>query len=194
MWHILKQIKKAICVVALIQSSTCMHASDVRVRPAIWAQPMVYSGLDNWYKVDDNVYRSEQPSTRDMKVIREAGIKTVINLRSKHSDRKKIADTGLVLHEVTIRGPRVTREKIIEVLRIIKNSDGPVVIHCHGGSDRTGAVMAAYRIVFQGWFVDDAVDEMINGGYDFDRKYTNIIKLIREIDWDSMRQRLADSR
>lgn len=42
-----------------------------------------------------------------------------------------------------------------------------MVVHCWHGSDRTGAVIAAYRIVQQGWSQHDAIDEMINGGYGF---------------------------
>ena len=43
---------------------------------------------------------------------------------------------------------KVSQEQLIDALRIIKNRKGPVLLHCWHGSDRTGATVAAYRIVF----------------------------------------------
>lgn len=37
----------------------------------------------------------------------------------------------------------------------------PVLIHCDGGSDRTGVMVALYRMAFQGWSLEDAKQEMI---------------------------------
>ena len=40
-------------------------------------------------------------------------------------------------------------------------------MHCQQGADRTGTMMAFYRIAVQGWPKDDAIAEMKNGGYGF---------------------------
>ena len=58
-------------------------------------------------------------------------------------------------------------EQLIEALRIIKNRKAPIVIHCHHGSDRTGAVCALYRVVFQNVSKEDAIHEMTEGGFGF---------------------------
>ena len=45
--------------------------------------------------------------------------------------------------------------------------EGPVLVHCKHGADRTGCIVALYRIVFQSWSKEAAIDEMHNGGYGF---------------------------
>ncbi len=38
----------------------------------------------------------------------------------------------------------------------------PVLVHCEGGADRTGVMVALYRMVFQGWELSDAKLEMMS--------------------------------
>ena len=66
-------------------------------------------------------------------------------------------------------------------MRILKNAPKPIVVHCHQGSDRTGAVIAMYRIVFQKWAKEKALDEMENGGFGFHKRYSNIVHYIKGI-------------
>ena len=79
-------------------------------------------------------------------------------------------------------------EKVIEALRIIKQANGPILIHCWHGSDRTGLVSAMYRIVFQGWSKEDAIDELMNGGYGYHSLYKNIPEFIRQADIEKVKQ------
>lgn len=39
--------------------------------------------------------------------------------------------------------------------------DFPVLIHCLGGADRTGVMVAVYRMAFQGWSMEQAKTDMI---------------------------------
>jgi protein tyrosine/serine phosphatase len=92
-------------------------------------------------------------------------------LREFHSDDDDIADKRLVLHRVKMRTGNITEQQIIESLRIIKNRRGPILIHCWHGSDRTGVIIAAYRVIFNHWSKSDALDEMVNGGYGYHAKF-----------------------
>ena len=77
---------------------------------------------------------------------------------------------------------KVSQEQLIDALRIIKNRKGPVLLHCWHGSDRTGATVAAYRIVFNNWTKGQAIDEMINGGYGYHiNVYPQLIPLIEKL-------------
>jgi protein tyrosine/serine phosphatase len=76
----------------------------------------------------------------------------------------------------------ITDDKVIEALRIIKETDGPILIHCWHGSDRTGLVSAMYRIVFQGWTKEDAIDELTHGRYGHHTIYGNIPEYIEKAD------------
>ena len=65
-------------------------------------------------------------------------------------------------------------------------------MHCWHGSDRTGTVIAMYRMVVQGWSREDALDELVNGGYGYHTIYRNIPAYIRNVDIDSIRQQLKE--
>ncbi|MBN2212120.1 MAG: hypothetical protein JW709_12050, partial [Sedimentisphaerales bacterium] len=62
-------------------------------RPATWATPIDVPGAPNLYKVSDVLYRSAQPSLEGLEQLKKLGIKTVVNLRSFHSDSDELGDT-----------------------------------------------------------------------------------------------------
>ena len=146
------------------------------------------SELTNLYRIDSGVYRSEQPSAADFKALEKYGIKESLNLRNRHSDDDEAAGTSRKLHRVKMKAHLVSEEQLITALRVIKNRKDPIVIHCHHGSDRTGAVCALYRIVFQHVSKEDAIREMTEGGFGFHRMYKNIIRRIREADIERIKQ------
>ena len=82
----------------------------------------------------------------------------------------------------------ISEDQLINALRIIKNRKGPIVFHCHHGSDRTGAVCAMYRIVFQGVSKQKAIQEMTEGGFGFHRIYKNIIRTIEKADIERIKR------
>ncbi len=158
-------------------------------RPATWATPVRSDNLRNFYKLDDRVYRSAQPDEKGFKELAAIGIRNVLSLRDYHSDDDG-RDSGLNLYRVKMEAGDVTPEQIVEALRIIRQAEGPVLIHCWHGSDRTGLVSAMYRIVFQGWTKENAIDELMNGGYGYHPLYKNIPEFIRQADIETMKQQV----
>ena len=146
------------------------------------------SKLNNLYKIDSGVYRSEQPSHSDFKALEKYGIGESLNLRNRHSDNDEATGTTVKLHRVKMKAHSVDEEQLITALRIIKNRKSPIVIHCHHGSDRTGVVCALYRIIFQNVSKEDAIREMTDGGFGFHRIYKNIIRRIREADIERIKR------
>lgn len=74
---------------------------------------------------------------------------------------------------------------------MICKADGLVLVHCWHGSDRAGAVCAAYCIVFKNWTVEAALDEMLYEPFGAHRHiYPNIPEFIRKIDWIKMRRKI----
>ena len=69
-------------------------------RPGTWAQPVMLAGVPNLHKVSDSLYRSAQPSAEGMRNLKQMGLQTILNLRSFHSDRKAIGDTGLAYEHI----------------------------------------------------------------------------------------------
>ena len=163
-----------------------------RVRPANWAAPVIGSDLKNFHKVDDKLYRSEQPDDDDFKIIEKLGIKEVLNLRNLHSDDDEAKDTKLTLHHLRMNAGDVTEEELTRALAIIKAAKGPVLVHCWHGSDRTGVVVAGYRVIIQNWSKDKALDEMKNGGFGYHHSmYPNLIRLIQKLDVKARREKLG---
>lgn len=146
------------------------------------------AGLTNFYRIDEGVYRSEQPTSMDFKALESWGIVEVLNLRNWHSDDNEATGTKLKLHRVRMNAHDMEKEKLIEALRIIKQRTGPILIHCKHGSDRTGVVCALYRIVFQGVSKKEAIKEMRNGGFGFHEIYRNIVRTLENLDVNEIRQ------
>lgn len=85
----------------------------------------------------------------------------------------------------------VTENQLIQALRIIKNRKGPILIHCWHGSDRTGVTVAAYRIIFNNWTKEQAVDEMVNGGTGYHSTfYPNLVVLLKNLNIEKIKKEL----
>ncbi len=162
-------------------------STTIRQRPAAWAMPVRSDNLQNFYRLDDKVYRSAQPDKKGFQELAAIGVKNVLSLRDYHSDDDG-RDSGLNLYRVKMEAGDITIGQLTDALRIIRNSEGPILIHCWHGSDRTGLVSAMYRVVFQGWSKEDAIDELMNGGYGYHSLYKNIPEFIRQADIERVKQ------
>jgi tyrosine-protein phosphatase SIW14 len=161
----------------------------ITVNKARWAKRIDFTGLPNFYKVSDELYRGAQPTAEGMKQLKELGIKTIINLRSIHSDRDLLDDTKLsyVHMNMTTRGPK--DDDVVRFLKIVTDSNStPVFVHCQHGSDRTGTMCAIYRIAIQGWSKDEAIAEMTQGDFGFHRIWMNLVDYIRKLDINEIKQ------
>jgi protein tyrosine/serine phosphatase len=147
-------------------------------------------GLNNMYKVDEGVYRSEQPDKKQFQALEHYGIKEILNLRYWHSDSRHVKTTNLQLHRIKMNAHDANDFDVVSALRIIKNRKGPILIHCHHGSDRTGLIVAMYRIVFQSVSKENAISEMIRGGFGFHEIYDNILRYINGVNVDNIRKQL----
>lgn len=156
----------------------------------IYAERLFIPGseLENLYKIDTGIYRSDQPSYSDFRALEKFGIREVLNLRNRNNDDDEAKGTKITLHRVKMKAHSVNEDQLIKALRIIKNRRGPIVVHCHHGSDRTGAVCAMYRIVFQNVSKQKAIHEMTEGGFGFHGIYKNIIRTIEKADIERIRR------
>lgn len=160
-------------------------------RPATWAQPWTVVGAPNLHRIDDHLYRSAQPTARGMRNLEQAGLRKVINLRSNHSDSGAILGTRLGLEEVPMVAWSVNEEAVVRVLRVLSDpSQGPFLVHCQHGADRTGLVAAMYRMVLQGWSREEAMREMTEGGFGYHSMWTNLLTYLRTVDVDRIREKV----
>ena len=180
--------KTLFTIVLVVLASSTLLAADQKTRPDKWARPILSKSLKNFFQLDDKVYRCAQPDKKGFKALEQLGIRNVLNLRDHHSDDDEAKGSGLKLYRVDMGAGDIQTEDVVKALRVIRLSDAPIVIHCWHGSDRTGVISAMYRIVFQNWSKEDAIDELVNGGYGYHAMYENIPRYIREVDIEKVRQ------
>lgn len=177
---------------ALLPSTLRAEPEGIRARPSPWAVHMLSEEVENFYRVDDGVYRAAQPDRDAMKVLAHYGVSEVLNLRDTHDDKDEAKDLPLVLHRIEMETDDVSQAQLVQALDIIQNREGPILVHCWHGSDRTGVTIAAYRLVFNNWEKEQAIDEMLNGGYGFHGKmFPHLINLVESLDVMEMRAQLG---
>jgi tyrosine-protein phosphatase SIW14 len=170
-------------------------AEEIRTRPLDWAQPMIGTELGNFYQLSDEVYRSKQPGDEDMRTLASMGIRSILNLREYHNDDDEAKDSGLVLFHVPVAAGAVDDRFVVKALRTIRQAKKPILIHCWHGSDRTGVVSAMYRMVFQDWPREQAIDEFINGGFGYHASfYPNIEHYLQTVDVTAIRREVMVDR
>jgi protein tyrosine/serine phosphatase len=131
------------------------------VRPEKFARPIETPGLPNLHQVTPQLYRSAQPSLEGFRAAEKMGIRTVISLRDDAADDELTAGTKLKLIRIPMSLSSVEDAAIARILAALaKKEDGPFLVHCQLGADRTGAAIAMWRVTAQGWTRDDAIAEM----------------------------------
>ena len=177
---------------AMAQNPAKAPAAAPAPRPAHWAEPVELEGAPNLHRITPQLYRSEQPTATGMKNLEKLGIRTVINLRYFNHDKDEVKGTNLRTERTKILTWRVDDAHVIEVMRLLKQTEnGPFLIHCQHGADRTGLMSAMYRILEQNWTKEDALRELIEGGYGYHSMWRNIPRYVQSADVAKLRASIA---
>ncbi len=124
--------------------------------------------IKNFYQVDQNVYRGAQPTGDGFRYLAKMGVKTVIDLREadrrSKSEETAVTAAGMKYISVPMTGLAAPSEaQINQILGILegdhRGDSGAVFVHCKRGADRTGVVIASYRIDHDGWDNAQALQE-----------------------------------
>jgi tyrosine-protein phosphatase SIW14 len=130
-------------------------------------------GIENFHQVDSHVYRGAQPTEEGFKYLAKVGVKTIIDLREADGRSRKEAEmvtaAGMKYFNIPMTGlTPPTPAEITRILDILENDvTGAVFVHCKRGADRTGAVIASYRIDHDGWDNARALGEAKARGMSF---------------------------
>ena len=148
----------------------------------------------NFHKVNADIYRSGQPSADEFACIATVeGIRSVLNLRDYHDDADEVGTLDIVRFDIPLSAGSISEGDLVRILQTVKRAPKPILIHCLHGSDRTGAAVAACRIVFDGWTVEQAVSELMEPEYGHHMTlYKNIPELIRKADWDRIKGEIVE--
>lgn len=185
----------ALAITAAISVARFSSQNPTLLRyPAPVAEKIILTGFSNLYKVSDSIYRSEQPESAEMKTLENFGIKTVLNLRNYHSDNDEALGTSLILERIPMRAGKIDEQDIVQTMKILMHSKKPLLIHCLHGSDRTGCMVAAYRIIFQNWSKDEAINELRNPVFGYHESwFPNIVKTLQSLNVPEIRSQMGVS-
>lgn len=121
--------------------------------------------LPNFHQVNSNLFRGGQPTEQGIKELQKMGVRTVVDLRDQDSRAGKeevlVKAAGMKFINVPLENWLAPNAVFLEDLMKHLNSpeNQPVFVHCKRGSDRTGTVIAVYRITHDGWTGEQASEE-----------------------------------
>jgi tyrosine-protein phosphatase SIW14 len=135
------------------------------------AEKLRLAGIPNAGKISDVLLRGAQPSEKGFAQLKKLGVTTIVNLRDESREvvweRKVTESLGLRYVNIPVRGwsPPFDNQ-VAQFLKLFHDTAGQrIFVHCYYGDDRTGVMVATYRIAQQDWTADQAVKEMYFFGF-----------------------------
>ncbi|GAK93748.1 protein tyrosine/serine phosphatase [Nonlabens ulvanivorans] len=108
------------------------------------------------------------------------------------NDSTKARGTDLELIHLPLQTKKIKESDIIMALKAIVEAPKPLLIHCWHGSDRTGVVVAAYRMVCENWSTEKAIAEFRQKEYGYhERWYPHLIGILENLDTIAVKQELG---
>lgn len=127
------------------------------------------AGLENVAEVAPGLYRGSAPSAEGLDSLARLRVRTVVNLRHYHgtTEEEGCRQRGLDYVRIVLESSDAPSDADVRhFLRIATDPQRqPVYVHCWRGKDRTGVMIAAYRLAVQGWSREDALKEMDAFGF-----------------------------
>ncbi len=156
----------ALCVVSV--AVVGCHGSPAKPRegaPPIAAR-LELPGVPNLGRASDTLLRGGQPTAEGLRRLSTLGVAIVVDLRASErevaAERREVEALGMRFVSIPMSGVWTPRHaEVAEFLALLRHNPGRVVfVHCRRGAERTGIMVAAYRMAAQGWTPDQALDEM----------------------------------
>jgi protein tyrosine phosphatase (PTP) superfamily phosphohydrolase (DUF442 family) len=146
------------------QGKTVSAAAQPAAPAAAPAEKLKREGLPNLGRIGDRLYRSGQPKGEGFDALKELGVSIVVNLRddSEKTEQQQVESRGIRYVHIPWRGTaQADNRQVAQFLQLLRdNPDKKVLVHCQRGAERTGVMVAAYRISEHGWTPEQALDEM----------------------------------
>jgi tyrosine-protein phosphatase SIW14 len=121
-------------------------------------------GIRNFGKVSEAIYRGAEPDEAAFQTLKRLGIKAIIDLRMPGTALKTEAARaqagGILYTNMPMHGTgRPDEDEVESVLSLLEKLPGPVFVHCQHGCDRTGTIIACYRVKHDKWTNEAALQE-----------------------------------
>jgi protein tyrosine/serine phosphatase len=167
-------------ILALSLTTICIsedvnHVSRAAIRSTSFttqertiAPKLTLAGVQNFGEVNSTLYRGAQPTEAGFENLARMGVTVVVNLRERGIEKEHTQVARLGMRYVALpwscfHPEDTTMARFLALLR--ENRGKKVFVHCQTGDDRTGMMIAAYRMAEQGWTAEDAMKEMAAYGF-----------------------------
>ena len=113
------------------------------------------------------------------------GIDIVVNLRHETDEiireQTRVQKQGMQYVSIPWRGSNnPSLEQIVQFLELLRaNPDKKVFVHCQRGAERTGVMVASYRMSHDNWTGEQALNEMELFGFR-GLRFGHLKKFVRE--------------
>jgi len=130
-----------------------------------------HPGVPRLYKVNEGLYRGAKPSGVGWNHLKDIGIQTVIYLEEGETQqahgRKLAENAGMEFYGMPMSlYERPSDEHVLKFLDIVMDpGKQPVFVHCDSGKDKTGTMIAVYRVVVEGWGPKEGYNEAKKFGF-----------------------------
>jgi tyrosine-protein phosphatase SIW14 len=137
------------------------------------AAPARFAGdatIERFGLIEPGFARGARPGAGGLAALALEGYRTVVSLRRDDDERALAAELGLDYVEIPMKAgmfgaPAPSEEQAHAFLAVIDDSARrPVFVHCRHGRDRTGVMVALWRVTRGGWESERAVSEMEDHG------------------------------
>jgi tyrosine-protein phosphatase SIW14 len=158
-------------LVAQVAANGPAQPAITRVSFGAPAEKLKLAGVHNAAKVSDALLRGAQPSAEGLAELKTLGVTTIVDLRGnsgKGWERAQAESLGMRFINIPVHGwSPPGNVQVAQFLRLFQDPAQRIFVHCHYGEDRTGVMVAAYRISQQNWTADQAVAEMYSFGFHY---------------------------
>jgi tyrosine-protein phosphatase SIW14 len=175
MHQLVKEVYRG-SIAAILCASLCglslAQQTSVSAQPSAThaiARKLSVSGLPNLGEVTPMLYRGAQPTGKGFENLAKMGVNIVVDLRDGSEgklEEKEVTQSGMKFVAIpwTCSSPKDDDfAKFLSVLH--DNTDKKIFVHCRMGVDRTGMMVAAYRMNAQDWTPEEALREMRAFGF-----------------------------
>lgn len=156
---------------AIVVAGAWVSWGEIAEHYAYGFEKITVSGVPNAGHIAPHLYRGGQPTDAGLEALRSLGVDTIISftLEGEGAHREAAAAHALGLDYVHLPWSANGVPPPDDVERFLELANSPsrvVFVHCKSGSDRTGAMVALYRVLSDGWPVARALEEMDAFGYE----------------------------
>lgn len=159
--------------IAVLTVAAAVALLEARQASAAADEKLDLPGVANFGRLNTHFYRGAQPQVAAYPTLKALGIDTIIRFSTGEEfiagERERVEALGLRFVSLPWRtADTPTLEQVGTFLNLMRDHpDWTVFVHCREGVDRTGVMVALYRIALDGWPADRAVGEMKAFHYHF---------------------------